>query len=121
MSVTSSPLPPALPLISWTVYQNDVGVIKQQTIVDTFGGIRNLTGLSATLKIVKPGFQSTGYVNATIAITIPDPVHGLVQWIVGSTDLANCPPDTYTAFIVFTTGGYEEHTRSFTLFVMPAP
>ena len=121
MSTTASPLPTALPLIDWTVYQNDVGVLKQQTIVDSTGNPRNLTGLTATLKIVKTGFESTGYVNATIPITVLTPAAGLVQWTVGPTDLVNCPPDNYIAFIVLTTTGYEEHTRSFTLFVIAAP
>ena len=77
----------------------------------------------STVEIFRDGerVEWTGYVNATIPITVLTPAAGLVQWTVGPTDLVNCPPDNYIAFIVLTTTGYEEHTRSFTLFVIAAP
>ena len=111
-------------LVTWTVYQGDVGVTKLMTIVDSTYTVRNLTGMTgATLKIYRPGFNDASYEFATITCSIPSPpTMGQVQWVVGATDLANVPPGTYAASIILTAaGGYQEHTLPFTFYVRAAP
>jgi hypothetical protein len=110
--------------VTWTVYQHDVGVIKLQTIVDSTGTVRNLTGMTgATLRIFKPGYNDATYVYATISMSIVNPpTSGMVQWQIGATDLVNVPPATYAASIfLLGPGGYEEHAMTFTMFLKAAP
>ena len=105
-------------LPSWTVFTNDLGVIKQQTIVDSAGNARDLTGLSATLKVYKPGFNDASYQYLSVGISVNNPPStGVVQWTVASADMAKLPVGDYMAQVVLTSAGYEEHSKSFMFYV----
>jgi len=107
-------------LPSWTVYSNDVGVLKQQTIVDSAGNMRDLTGLTATLKVYKPGFNDSSYQYLSVAITVNSPPSaGVVQWTVATADMNKLPVGRYMAQIALTSSGYEEHSKSFMFYVKP--
>jgi hypothetical protein len=103
-----------------TLYKNatgDVGVTKTLNVINYDGSVKDLTGLSATLK-VWDGDPAQPLLTRAIFVLTP-PNAGQAQWEVSSSDIAALPI-SYTglkASIQFTATGYQDHTDPFTLVV----
>lgn len=96
----------------WTLYQGDVGVIKQVTIQNSDGSTKDCTGLTATMKVYDSQFNEV----LTKTLVWVTQNQGVAQWTVASADLTSfVVGTTYNVTVVLTTSGYEEHAQPFDL------
>lgn len=110
-------IPPAL----WTIYKGDIGIILQATINTVAGVVKDLTGLTATLKVWTGNNPATLIINEAITVAAPA-TNGIVQWTVSSADQTALDVNLagYNAQIVLTASGYQSHTNVFTIRVLQA-
>ena len=115
----------AIPTV-WTLYKNatgDQGVIKQATILNADGSIKDLTSLSMVVKVWKGDPNYPLLVSENIA-NDGTPSDGVVNWTVSLTDIQSLPfaEDGLSVAVMFYQGvvsapSYQDTTDPFTLIV----
>jgi len=71
--------------------------------------LKDLTNLTATLKVYRAGAASTVLLSKSLSILNP-PANGVCQWVVGATDTTVIGAGNWSAEIQLTGAGYQEST-----------
>lgn len=105
-------------MAQWTLFQGDFGVVKTAQILNSDGTVKDLTSLTAKLKVTHGNPPSVDFTVNPLTVS-GAPTNGTVLWTVGTADGGALAAGTYTAEIQLFQGSTYLESVQISLVVLP--